>query len=84
MQGLVQILWHDLQRRDLCRGGLDRHGHLKEQTAKMFSLEYTIPRTLLKEVSMTSEKDWDTFLKEATKKPSAQAKLTIKEKLVSK
>lgn len=35
-----------------------------------FSLEYTIPHTLLKVVAMTSENDWDTFLKEAAKKPS--------------
>jgi hypothetical protein len=83
IQGLVQILWHNLQRKDLCQGGLDRHGCLKERTAEMFSLEYTIPRTLLKEIAMTSEKDWDTFLEEAAKKPSAQAKLTIREKLVS-
>ncbi|KAF8970923.1 hypothetical protein BDZ97DRAFT_1901917 [Flammula alnicola] len=81
IQGLVKILWQSLQRKDLCQGGLDRHGNLREKTAAMFSLEYTIPRTQLKDIAMVSEDDWETFLEEAGKKPSAQVKLTIKEKL---
>ena len=52
-------------------------------SAALFSLEYTIPRTQLKDIELSSEHDWETFLGEAGKKPSAQGKLTIKEKLVS-
>lgn len=83
LNGLVQIIGRTLKRRDLCRGGLDRDGNLDRTTSSLFSLEYTIPRTQLKDVEIFCEDDWVTFLEEAGKKPSAQGKLAIKEKLVS-
>jgi hypothetical protein len=81
--GLIQIIGRALKRSDLCRGGLDRSGNLHKKTSSLFSLSYTIPRTQLKDVEILSEDDWATFLEEAGKKPSAQGKLAIKEKLVS-
>jgi hypothetical protein len=83
VNGLTQIIIHTFKRRDLCRGGLDSDGNLKKKTSDLFSLAYTIPRTQLKDVEILSEYDWGTFLEEAGKKPSAQGKLTITEKLVS-
>jgi hypothetical protein len=83
IKGLVEIMWRQMKRKDLCKGGLDHHGKLNEKSAALFSLEYTIPRTQLKDIELSSERDWETFLSEAGKKPSAQGKLTIKEKLVS-
>ena len=72
-----------MKRKDLCKGGLNHHGKLNEKSAALFSLEYMIPCTQLKDIELSSEHDWETFLGEAGKKPSAQGKLTIKEKLVS-
>lgn len=83
VNGLTQIIVHTFKRQDLCRGGLDRDGNLKKKTSDLFSLAYTIPRTQLKDVEILSETDWGTFLEEAGKKPSAQGKLTIRERLVS-
>ena len=82
-KGLTQIIVYTLKRQDLCRGGLDSDGNLKKKTSDLFSLAYTIPRTQLKDVEILSENDWGMFLEEAGKKPSAQGKLTITEKLVS-
>lgn len=83
IDGLVQIIGRALNRKDLCRGGLDGDGALEEQTAALFSLEYTIPRTQLKDVELCSEGDWKTFLEEAGKKVAAQGKLVIREKKVN-
>lgn len=83
MVGLIMIIWNSMNQKDLCKGGLDRQGNLKEKTRALFSLEYTIPRTQLKDIELLSTQDWETFLDEAGKKPSVQGKLTIKEKLVS-
>lgn len=83
VNGLTQIIVHTFKRQDLCRGGVDRYGNLKKKTSDLFSLTYTIPRTQLKDVEILSENDWRTFFEEAGKKPSAQGKLTIRERLVS-
>ena len=83
VKGLTQIIVYTFNRQDLCRGGLDSDGNLKKKTSDLFSLAYTIPRTQLKDVEILSENDWGMFLEEAGKKPSAQGKLTIREKLVS-
>jgi hypothetical protein len=83
INGLTQIIVHTFKRQDLCRGGVDRDGNLKKKTSDLFSLAYTIPRTQLKDVEILSENDWGTFLEEAGNKPSAQGKLTIRERLVS-
>ena len=83
VNGLTQIIVHTFKRHDLCRGGVNRDGNLKKKTSDLFSLAYTIPRTQLKDVEILSENDWGTFLEEAGKKPSAQGKLTIRERLVS-
>jgi hypothetical protein len=58
-----------------CKGGLDEHENLSEQTAALFSLEYTIRHTQLKDVELCSKGDWTTFLEEAGKKAVAQGKL---------
>jgi len=86
--GLTQIIVHTFKRQDLCKGSLDSNGNhsdgnLKKKTSDLFSLAYTIPCTQLKDVKILSENDWGTFLEEAGKQPSAQGKLTIREKLVS-
>lgn len=83
IHGLMEILWRNFRRKDLCKGGLDKNGHLREDTAARFSLEYSIPYSQVKDVSMTSEDDWSTFLDEAGQKPSGRANLVIKEKQVS-
>jgi hypothetical protein len=69
-----------LNKRDLCKGGIDEKGFLMEAMRALFSLEYTIPHTQLKDVQLLSEADWNTFLEEAGKRPTAPAKLVIKEK----
>ena len=83
LDGLIQIIGRALNRKDLCKGGLDEHENLSERTAALFSLEYTIPHTQLKDVELCSEGDWITFLKEAGKKAAAQGKLVIREKKVN-
>ncbi|KDR86168.1 hypothetical protein GALMADRAFT_51755 [Galerina marginata CBS 339.88] len=83
INGLLEIIGHNLKRKDLCKGGVDRHGNLNGASLALFSLEYSIPRTQLKDVDLLSENDWETFLAEAGKKPSAQGKLVIREKPVT-
>jgi hypothetical protein len=83
IEGLVQIISQALNWRDLCKGGLGADGNLSTQTTTLFSIEYTIPHTQLKDVELRSEDDWTTFLEEAGKKATAQGKLVIKEKQVS-
>jgi hypothetical protein len=78
IDGLIRIIGQALNRRDLCKGGLDEHGGMEEETTALFSLEYTIPRTQLKDVQLRSEDDWKTFLEEASKKATAQGKLVIR------
>ena len=83
VKGLTQIIVYTFNKEDLCRGSLDSNSNLKKKTSDLFSLMYTIPRMQLKDVKILSENDWEMFLEEAGKKPSAQGKLTIREKLVS-
>ena len=83
LDGLAIIFKKALKRADLCHGGLQRDGSLDAKALSHFSLEYTIPRTQLKDVQLLSQDDWSTFLAEAGKKPSGQGKLVIREKYVS-
>ena len=83
IKGLTQIIVYTFNREDLCRGSLDSNGNLKKKTLDLFFLAYTIPHMQLKDVEILLENDWGMFLEEAGKKPSAQGKLTIREKLVS-
>jgi hypothetical protein len=50
IDSLVRIIGQALNQRDLCKGGLDEHGGMEEETTALFSLEYTIPHTQLKDV----------------------------------
>jgi hypothetical protein len=52
LDGLVHIIGWALNWKDLCKGGLDEHENLSEQTAALFSLEYTITHTQLKDVKL--------------------------------
>jgi hypothetical protein len=83
IDGLVQIIGQALNWRDLCKGGLYEYGGMQKETTALFSLEYTIPHTQLKDVQLHYKDDWKTFLEEVSKKVTAQGKLVIMEKQMS-